>query len=81
MKAELVVEKTPKAFVPRIIKIKLESEDDVRNLWHRLNLCLDDLASANPSDDMELPCGEDTYGAWNIVDELAIDLGLKKGTR
>ena len=76
MKAEIVGEIA--AFVPRTIKITVESADDVRELWHRHNLPTSVIKEASEPSLVALPRAPSAYKAFDAVDELAIELGLRK---
>ena len=72
MKCELKVEK----FVPVTITIEIESDAEMRSLWHRFNLARGHSAFADEkvSNENLSSC----YDVWELIDNEIIKRGMRK---
>jgi len=77
MKAEVINKKL--SFEPIEIKLVIENEDELKALWHRLNVSLDNVIK-HSGESVSYP--KQKYGfadeiLWNILDNICIQRGLK----
>ena len=66
---------TKKEFQPIELTITIESEEELCDLWHRLNVSKN-VADTQSNNDLKHRC-IDTYSLWNEIDDLVDINNLK----
>lgn len=68
----------PRGFSPFILEIKVETKEELFELWHRINLSNDEVKRL--SDKKSLPFWDHgrTWDLWQLLDRLCIEMGFRK---
>lgn len=74
MKVEV---KDQETFKPITIELVIESEEELCNLWHRMNISADNI-NKNKTTDLYYGPDDSDYTLFNKLDNLVTQLNLKK---
>ena len=69
MRVEHTNEATKGEFVPIEITMTIESEEELQNLWHRLNVTYNNIEEG--SSGKILGGDGDSWPLWNLLDDIA----------
>ena len=76
MQAKIIGGKGGPGFQPCILRIELKTEDDAREIWHRLNVPNSRIMEFSDPDCVPPPERTDCYSAFNVLDDHLEELGL-----
>ena len=73
------IEKEEKGFKPFKLTLTIESEDELRYLWHHFNMSLEEIRNTIDTSMLEAPKSLSfRMGIFDKIDDKAIELGLRK---
>lgn len=78
MKSRKLKAKAPGEFHPFSIELVIETEEDLYDLWARLNLSPDTVRENNSSD-VPVPDGYTSVSLWDVVNNEIETLGYYNG--
>lgn len=85
MKCEIIQKEKPKEFEPITIQLIIESQDELVDLWHRMNIGFGHIENTSKQDCHYPPFPSENYilghshNLWSILDNLCKKLNLKTG--